>query len=52
MRKRQLNNVDLPAPVLPTIPIFRPLGIDKSMFLRVKGIPSRYRAEKFANFIA
>lgn len=42
---KQLNNVDFPAPVLPTTPIFSPFSILKEIFLITKGKPSRYRVE-------
>lgn len=50
-RRRQFIRDDFPAPVRPTIPTFLPAWIDKFMFFKIKGRPSRYLAEKLTNFI-
>ena len=40
---RAMLTVDLPAPVLPTIPIFSPLFTSKESFFRTSSIFGRYR---------
>ena len=49
---KQLRRVDLPAPVLPTIPTFSPSLILRLIFLRMMGRSLRYLAEKFWNSMA
>lgn len=46
---RQLINVDLPAPVLPTMPALCPFYIFRVILLITKGSPSRYLVENFLN---
>ena len=48
---RQLNKVDFPAPVLPTIPTFSPYFMNKFSLLIMVGKSFLYLAEKFLNSI-
>ena len=45
------NNVDLPQPVVPAIPIIDPLGIVRLRFLKIQGDSFEYWKDKFFNSI-
>jgi len=48
---KQLIKVDLPAPVLPTIPTFSAFSILNEIPLITSGSPSLYRAEYLSNLM-
>lgn len=47
-RNKQDRRLDLPEPVLPTIPIFSPASIEQETRLRAKGHPGRYLSVRFS----